>query len=146
MFEFKNIAKAKPKYYHLTMQGPTSALWCEVLICCSQGRLPCLLPVLGLTIGPHLITTACAILRHVCTQITCTSKAWATKAQQDWSVNMAISSQLLACKGRMVEALYYVEPTLRVEPYFQVLAFSIYSHYLLSLTSYIQIIIPTVAN
>jgi hypothetical protein len=46
----------------------------------------------------------------------------------------------------MVEALYYVEPTLRVEPYFQVLASSIYSHYLLSLTSYIQIIIPTVAN
>jgi hypothetical protein len=28
-----------------------------------------------------------------------TSKAWATKAQQDWLVNLAINSQLLACKA-----------------------------------------------
>jgi hypothetical protein len=26
-------------------------------------------------------------------------KAWATKAQQDWPVNIAINNQLLVCKG-----------------------------------------------
>jgi hypothetical protein len=33
VFEFKNIAEAKPKYYHSVIQGPTSALRCEVLGC-----------------------------------------------------------------------------------------------------------------
>jgi hypothetical protein len=46
----------------------------------------------------------------------------------------------------MGEALYYAEPALRVDPYFQVFAFSKYFHYLLSLTSYIQIITTTVVN
>jgi hypothetical protein len=51
-----------------------------------------------------------------------TSKAWATKAQQDWPINMAIDSRLLACKGWIGETLYYVELMLRVDHYFQVLA------------------------
>jgi hypothetical protein len=34
-----NIAEAKPKYYHSTIKGPASALRCEVLGCCSRGRL-----------------------------------------------------------------------------------------------------------
>jgi hypothetical protein len=35
---------------------------------------------------------------------------------------MVINSRLPACKGRIGEALYYVKPALRVDPYFQVLA------------------------
>jgi hypothetical protein len=64
----KNIAEAKPKYYHSMMQGAASALRCEVLSCCSRGRLPCLLPVLRLTTGPHPLATSVTILGHLCTQ------------------------------------------------------------------------------
>jgi hypothetical protein len=67
-------------------------------------------------------------------------KAWATKAQQDWPVNMAINSQLLICKAELGEALYYAKPTLKVDPYFQVLALLKLMPYLLWLTSYTQII------
>jgi hypothetical protein len=35
---------------------------------------------------------------------------------------MAINSQLLACKVELGQALYYTKLTLRVNPYFQVLA------------------------
>jgi hypothetical protein len=49
-------------------------------------------------------------------------KAWATKAQQDLPVNVAINSQLLACKAEMVKLYNYTKPTLRVSTYFQVLA------------------------
>jgi hypothetical protein len=35
---------------------------------------------------------------------------------------MAINSRLLACKAEIGQALYYVKPALRVDPYFQVLA------------------------
>jgi hypothetical protein len=35
---------------------------------------------------------------------------------------MATNSQLLACKAEIGQDLYYVKPTLRVSPYFQVLA------------------------
>jgi hypothetical protein len=58
VFEFKNIAEAKPKYYHSVIQGSTSALRCEVLGCCLQGGLPSLLLIIGLTIGPHPTATA----------------------------------------------------------------------------------------
>jgi hypothetical protein len=50
------------------------------------------------------------------------SNAWATKAQQDWPINVAINSWLIACKGWIGEALYYAKLTLRVDPYFHVLA------------------------
>jgi hypothetical protein len=40
VFEFKNIVEVKPKFYHSTMQGPASAIRCEVLGCCSRGGLP----------------------------------------------------------------------------------------------------------
>jgi hypothetical protein len=40
VFEFKNIAEVKPKYYHLMIQGSASVLKCEVLGCCSRGGLP----------------------------------------------------------------------------------------------------------
>jgi hypothetical protein len=69
VFEFKNIAEAKPKYYHSVVQGPASAVQCEFLNCCSRGGLPSLLPVLRLTTGPHPFATTVAILRHVCTQL-----------------------------------------------------------------------------
>jgi hypothetical protein len=61
VFEFKNIAEAKSKYYHSVIQGPTSALRCEVLGCCSRGGLPSLLPILGLAIEPH--PTAAAVTK-----------------------------------------------------------------------------------
>jgi hypothetical protein len=57
VFEFKNIAEAKPKYYHSAILGPASALRCEVLGCCSRGGLPSLFPIIGLITGPHPLTT-----------------------------------------------------------------------------------------
>jgi hypothetical protein len=74
VFEFKNIAEAKPKYYHSVIQGPASDLRCEVLGCCSQGGLPCLLPNLRLVIGPHPIATAVIILWQLYTQLKSISK------------------------------------------------------------------------
>jgi hypothetical protein len=35
---------------------------------------------------------------------------------------MAVNSQLLICKAEIGEALYYVKPALKVDPYFEVLA------------------------
>jgi hypothetical protein len=75
VFEFKNIAEAKPKYYHSVIQGPASALRCEVLGCYSQGGLPSLLPILGLANGPHPIAIAITIPWHLSTQLRSTSKA-----------------------------------------------------------------------
>jgi hypothetical protein len=48
------------------------------------------------------------------------SKAWATKAQQDWPINMDINNWLLVCTASR-KALYYAKPVIRVSPYFQVL-------------------------
>jgi hypothetical protein len=45
------------------------------------------------------------------------SKAWATKAQQDWPVNMIINNWLLIYKTEIGGALYYAKPTLRASPY-----------------------------
>jgi hypothetical protein len=59
----------KPKYYHSAIQGPASALGCEVLGCCSQGGLPSLFLVLGLAIGPHPLAAAVITLWHLCTQL-----------------------------------------------------------------------------
>jgi hypothetical protein len=64
--------------------------------------------------------------------------AWATKAQQDWPINMAINSRLLICKTEIGEALYYAKPALKVDPYFQVLAVIKLLPFLLSWSSYIQ--------
>jgi hypothetical protein len=66
---FKNIAEAKPKYYHSVIQGPASALRCKVLGCCSRGGLPSLLPDIGLTTGPHPLATAVTKLWQLCTHI-----------------------------------------------------------------------------
>jgi hypothetical protein len=65
------------------IQRPASALRCEVLGCCSWGRLPYLLPILGFTIGPHPTDAAITKLWHLYTQLKSTSKARAAKAQQD---------------------------------------------------------------
>jgi hypothetical protein len=56
------------------IQGSASALGYEVLSCFSQGGLPSLLPILGLTTGPHPLATAVAILWHLCTQLKSISK------------------------------------------------------------------------
>jgi hypothetical protein len=57
--------------------------------------------------------------RHICKT---KGKAWATKAQQNWPVNVAINSRLLICKAEIGEALYYAKPVPKVDPYIQVLA------------------------
>jgi hypothetical protein len=75
VFEFKNIAEAKLKYYHSVIQGPASALRCEVLDCCSRGGLSSLVPVLGLVIGPNPTVATVTILWHLYTQFKSTSKA-----------------------------------------------------------------------
>jgi hypothetical protein len=62
VFEFKNIVEAKPKYYHSMIQGPASALRCEVIGYCSRGGLQSHLPILRLTTGPHSLATAVIIL------------------------------------------------------------------------------------
>jgi hypothetical protein len=66
---FKNIAEAKPKYYHSAIHGPTSALRCEVLGCCSWGGLPSLFPNIGLTTGPHPLATSVTKPWQLCTHI-----------------------------------------------------------------------------
>jgi hypothetical protein len=70
-----NIAEAKPKYYDSAIQGPASALRCEVLGCCSRGGLPSLFPLLGLTTGPHPLATAVTKPWQLYTQLKSTSKA-----------------------------------------------------------------------
>jgi hypothetical protein len=50
--------EAKPKYYHSVIQGPASAVRCEVLGYYSWGGLPSLFPIIGLTTGPHSLATA----------------------------------------------------------------------------------------
>jgi hypothetical protein len=47
-------------------------------------------------------------------------KAWATKAQQDLPVNVAINSQLLAYKAKKDRLYNCTKTTLRVDPYFHV--------------------------
>jgi hypothetical protein len=69
VFEFKNIAEVKPKYYHSVIQGSASILRCEVLGCCSQGGLSSLLPNIGLTTGPHPPATVVTKHWYLCTQI-----------------------------------------------------------------------------
>jgi hypothetical protein len=64
---FKNIAKAKPKYYHSAIQGLASALRCEVLGCCSRGGLPSLLSDLEFATGPHPLATAVTEPWQLCT-------------------------------------------------------------------------------
>jgi hypothetical protein len=66
---FKNIAEAKPKYYHSAIQGSASTLRCEVLDCCSQGGLPSLFPNIGLATGPHPLATAVTKPWQLCTHI-----------------------------------------------------------------------------
>jgi hypothetical protein len=67
VFEFKNIAEEKPKYYHSAIQEHASALRCEVLGYCTQGGLPSLLPILELVIGPYPIATTVTKFWHLCT-------------------------------------------------------------------------------
>jgi hypothetical protein len=49
-------------------------------------------------------------------------KTWATKARQDWLINMAINSRLPVRKAWRDKLYHYAKPALRVDPYFQVLA------------------------
>jgi hypothetical protein len=46
-----------------------------------------------------------------------TSKPWATKAQQDWPVNVTINNRQLACKAEIGGALCHAKPALWVDPY-----------------------------
>jgi hypothetical protein len=72
--KFKDMAEAKPKYYHSVIRGPASALRSEVLGCCSRGGLPSLISILRRSIGPH--PTAIAVTKpwHLCTQLKYISK------------------------------------------------------------------------
>jgi hypothetical protein len=81
-------------------KGPHWALRCEVLDSSSELGPPADFPVLRwVAIGPHELATATAVLRYFCNKKRSTSKSWATKVQQDWSVNVAINSWLLASKA-----------------------------------------------
>jgi hypothetical protein len=64
-----------------------------------------------------------------------TSKAWASKAQQDLPVNVAINSRLLVCKAYRVNPISVHKPALIVVPYFHVLALS-YTKFKLYLPSW----------
>jgi hypothetical protein len=52
-------------------------------------------------------------------------KAWASKAHQDWLINVATNSQLLECKTDYDRLYNYARPALRVNSYFQVLPTSL---------------------
>jgi hypothetical protein len=49
-------------------------------------------------------------------------KGWETKARQDLPANVSINSRLLACKAERDKLYNRAKPTLRVSPYFQILA------------------------
>jgi hypothetical protein len=49
-------------------------------------------------------------------------KSSATQAQQDLPVNLAINSRLLGCEAIGEQLYLCAKPTLRVDPYFHVLA------------------------
>jgi hypothetical protein len=65
---------SETKILYSTIQGPASALGCEVLGCCSRGGLSSLLPNFGLTTGPHSLAAAVTIFWHLYTQLKSTSK------------------------------------------------------------------------
>jgi hypothetical protein len=71
-------------------KGPHRALRCGVPNSCLEIGSPAGIPLLQwVTTGPHKL---------FCNPKRSTSKAWATKAQQDWSVNVAIKSWLIVCR------------------------------------------------
>jgi hypothetical protein len=80
--------------------GPHQALRCGVPDSSTELGSPANFPALRwVATRLHELTIAPAVLRHFCNKKRSTSKTWATKAQQDWSVNMAINSRLLVCKA-----------------------------------------------
>jgi hypothetical protein len=88
------------KDWHSTVQGPTSSpkMWSPRQLFRSQA--PSWLP--SPQVGCHWATRTCHNTHNTQASLQpkwSTSKAWATKAQQDWSVNMTINSWLLVCKA-----------------------------------------------
>jgi hypothetical protein len=81
-------------------KGPHRALRCEVPNSCLElGSLAGIPLLRWVATMPHKLATAPAVLKHFCNPKRSTRKAWATKAQQDWPVNVAINSWLIVCKA-----------------------------------------------
>jgi hypothetical protein len=111
------------KDWHSTIQGPTSSpkMWSPRQL--FRVQAPNWLP--SPQAGHHWATrtyhSTCSTQAFLQLKRS-TSKAWATKAQQDWPINVTINNRLLVCNASRGRALYYDKPTLRVSPYFQILA------------------------
>jgi hypothetical protein len=111
------------KGWHSTLQGPALSPKMRSPRPLFRARTPSRLP--SSAVGRHWATQTCHNTRSTQTFLQpkrFTSKAWSTKAQQDWPVNVTINNRLLICKALRGRALCYAKPTLRMSPYFQVLA------------------------
>jgi hypothetical protein len=76
-------------------------------------------------VGHHWATQTCQSTRSTQAFLQpkrSTSKAWATKAQQDWPINVAINSWLLAYNASWGKLYTKAKPALWESPYFQILA------------------------
>jgi hypothetical protein len=65
---------SETKILPLAIQGPASALRCEVLGCSSRDGLPSLFPDLGLATGPHPLATTVIKPWQLCTHTTTQAK------------------------------------------------------------------------
>jgi hypothetical protein len=122
--KFKNIAVVIQKTTNSTIHGPASSpmMWSPRWL--FNGPAPKSPPnhrVHRWAIRTyHSGRSTRAFLLH--TSLRSTSKVWATKAQQNWLINVATNIQLLACKASWDKLYLYAKLALRVAPYFQVLA------------------------
>jgi hypothetical protein len=100
-------------------KGLHHALRCEVLNSSLELRISAdFLALRWVAIGPHKLAAVPAVLQPK----RCTSKAWATKAQQDWPINVAINSRLLACKASWESSILMPNPHYERDLTFKALA------------------------
>jgi hypothetical protein len=110
------------KECHSMIQGPTLShkMWSPWHL--FRARAHSWLPVLKqITTAPIELATAPIVLRHLCNKKISTSKAWATKAQQDCPINVATNNRLLVCKASW-ESSILCQTCAKSESLFYVLA------------------------
>jgi hypothetical protein len=106
VFEVVKHSGSVTKDWHSTIQGPASSpkMWSPRQL--FRAWAPSWLP--SHRVGHHWATWTCHSTSNTQTFLQpkrSTSKAWATKTQQDWPVNVVINSRLLVCKASSGRAL-----------------------------------------
>jgi hypothetical protein len=96
-----SIVEAKPKYYHSAIQGSASALNAKSSAAAHGAGSQVSSQTSGSPLGHTHLPQQSQNPDSSAHTLTNTSKAWVTKAQQDWPVNVTINSWLLACKAEI---------------------------------------------